>query len=309
MSPSSSPACPRTGLVDSGARSRNTNGRRSPSTTIAISGVVEPAHLPVGVQALEVVAVAVEQRADAAELDPVLRAQVHRRLAQERSTDRSAVRRRAASPARTCRSAGSRSAPTACRRGTVSNSLGIEHERSTTSTHDVSSSWRRVDGRAPSIRSSPSIGHVPCSAGRLVASLPIVVASVPAHERSNFGSVTAKSDLFGRELRVYGRTPMSDTWGFETKQIHVGGEPDPTTGARAVPIYQTTSYQFRDTDHAANLFALAEIGNIYTRIMNPTQAGAGVARQRARRRLHHGGRAPRHARRRPRARPPRRSRS
>jgi len=65
---------------------------------------------------------------------------------------------------------------------------------------------------------------------------------------------------------------MSDTWGFETRQIHVGGEPDPTTGARAVPIYQTTSYQFRDTEHAANLFALADVGNIYTRIMNPTQA-------------------------------------
>ncbi|MFZ8997641.1 MAG: bifunctional o-acetylhomoserine/o-acetylserine sulfhydrylase [Ilumatobacteraceae bacterium] len=64
---------------------------------------------------------------------------------------------------------------------------------------------------------------------------------------------------------------MSDTWGFETKQIHVGGEPDPTTGARAVPIYQTTSYEFRDTEHAANLFALGEVGNIYTRIMNPTQ--------------------------------------
>ncbi len=60
-------------------------------------------------------------------------------------------------------------------------------------------------------------------------------------------------------------------WGFETRQIHVGGEPDPTTGARAVPIYQTTSYQFRNSEHAANLFALAEIGNIYTRIMNPTQ--------------------------------------
>jgi O-acetylhomoserine (thiol)-lyase len=64
---------------------------------------------------------------------------------------------------------------------------------------------------------------------------------------------------------------MTDQWGFETKQIHVGGEPDPTTGARAVPIYQTTSYEFRDTTHAANLFALGEVGNIYTRIMNPTQ--------------------------------------
>ena len=60
-------------------------------------------------------------------------------------------------------------------------------------------------------------------------------------------------------------------WGFETRQIHVGGDPDPATGARAVPIYQTTSYQFRNSEHASNLFALAEIGNIYTRIMNPTQ--------------------------------------
>lgn len=59
--------------------------------------------------------------------------------------------------------------------------------------------------------------------------------------------------------------------GFETRQIHAGTAPDPTTGARAVPIYQTTSYVFRDTDHAANLFGLAELGNIYTRIMNPTQ--------------------------------------
>src|SRR3954452_1490289 len=64
---------------------------------------------------------------------------------------------------------------------------------------------------------------------------------------------------------------MSDAWGFETRQIHVGGDPDQSTGARAVPIYQTTSYEFRDSEHAANLFALAEIGNIYTRIMNPTQ--------------------------------------
>ncbi len=60
-------------------------------------------------------------------------------------------------------------------------------------------------------------------------------------------------------------------WGFETRQIHAGAAPDPTTGARATPIYQTTSYAFRDTDHAAALFGLAESGNIYTRIMNPTQ--------------------------------------
>ncbi|WP_100838856.1 bifunctional o-acetylhomoserine/o-acetylserine sulfhydrylase [Kitasatospora fiedleri] len=59
-------------------------------------------------------------------------------------------------------------------------------------------------------------------------------------------------------------------WSFETRQIHAGAQPDPTTGARAVPIYQTTSFAFRDTAHAADLFALAEPGNIYTRIHNPT---------------------------------------
>ena len=61
------------------------------------------------------------------------------------------------------------------------------------------------------------------------------------------------------------------TRGFETLALHAGQEtPDPTTGARAVPIYQTTSYVFQNTEHAANLFALKEFGNIYTRIMNPT---------------------------------------
>jgi O-acetylhomoserine (thiol)-lyase len=65
---------------------------------------------------------------------------------------------------------------------------------------------------------------------------------------------------------------MSDAWSFETKQIHAGQTPDETTNARALPIYQTTSYTFNDTTHAANLFALKELGNIYTRIMNPTQA-------------------------------------
>src|SRR3712207_8788848 len=58
---------------------------------------------------------------------------------------------------------------------------------------------------------------------------------------------------------------------FKTRQIHAGTSPDPATGARALPIYATTAYQFRDTQHAADLFALAELGNIYTRIMNPTQ--------------------------------------
>ena len=63
---------------------------------------------------------------------------------------------------------------------------------------------------------------------------------------------------------------MSDGWSFETRQIHAGQSADPTTGARALPIYQTTSYVFNDAEHAANLFGLKEFGNIYTRIMNPT---------------------------------------
>lgn len=59
-------------------------------------------------------------------------------------------------------------------------------------------------------------------------------------------------------------------YGFATQQLHAGYSPDPTTGSSAVPIYQTTSYQFKNTEHAANLFALKELGNIYTRLMNPT---------------------------------------
>lgn len=60
-------------------------------------------------------------------------------------------------------------------------------------------------------------------------------------------------------------------WGFETAQIHAGATPDPATNSRATPIYQTTAYVFNNSEHAAKLFGLAEFGNIYTRIMNPTQ--------------------------------------
>ena len=60
-------------------------------------------------------------------------------------------------------------------------------------------------------------------------------------------------------------------WGFETTQIHAGATPDSTTNSRAVPLYQTTAYTFNSAEHARNLFGLAEFGNIYTRIMNPTQ--------------------------------------
>src|SRR5918997_4568006 len=58
--------------------------------------------------------------------------------------------------------------------------------------------------------------------------------------------------------------------GFNTRALHTGYDPDPTTGARAVPIYQSTSYVFENSEHAAALFGLQQFGNIYTRIMNPT---------------------------------------
>src|SRR5688500_17824135 len=66
---------------------------------------------------------------------------------------------------------------------------------------------------------------------------------------------------------------MADrTFGFETLCLHAGQIPDPATGARAVPLYQTTSYVFDSADHAASLFNLATFGNVYTRLSNPTTA-------------------------------------
>jgi O-acetylhomoserine (thiol)-lyase len=65
---------------------------------------------------------------------------------------------------------------------------------------------------------------------------------------------------------------MSETPGFNTLAVHAGAAPDATTGARATPIYQTTSFVFNDVDHAASLFGLQAFGNIYTRIGNPTNA-------------------------------------
>ncbi|MDQ6700614.1 MAG: aminotransferase class I/II-fold pyridoxal phosphate-dependent enzyme, partial [Acidobacteriota bacterium] len=66
--------------------------------------------------------------------------------------------------------------------------------------------------------------------------------------------------------------PADRAFGFNTRALHAGQHPDSATGARAVPIYQTTSFVFEDTEHAAHLFALQQFGNIYTRIMNPTTA-------------------------------------
>ena len=92
---------------------------------------------------------------------------------------------------------------------------------------------------------------------------------------------------------------MSDdasTWGFETRQIHAGAVPDPSTGARAVPIYQTTSFQFPDSDVAAARFDLADLGFVYTRIGNPTQGALEARLERARGRRRQPARDPRHAR-------------
>ncbi|NOX21484.1 MAG: bifunctional O-acetylhomoserine aminocarboxypropyltransferase/cysteine synthase, partial [Actinobacteria bacterium] len=67
-------------------------------------------------------------------------------------------------------------------------------------------------------------------------------------------------------------TEDAHSYGFATRSIHAGQRPDPETGARAMPIYATTSYVFDDAQHAADLFALQTFGNIYTRIGNPTSA-------------------------------------
>src|SRR3546814_8466042 len=77
-----------------------------------------------------------------------------------------------------------------------------------------------------------------------------------------------------RGVRGQGRGAVADPkfLKFDTLALHAGQQPDPTTGSRAVPIYQTTSYVFRDTDQAAPLFTLARAGNIYSRISNPTVA-------------------------------------
>src|SRR5437588_6000342 len=66
--------------------------------------------------------------------------------------------------------------------------------------------------------------------------------------------------------------PKEKQFGFDTLTVHAGQRPDPVTGSRAVPIYQTSAYVFEDTDQAANLFALQRFGNIYSRVMNPTVA-------------------------------------
>src|SRR5258706_2197187 len=78
--------------------------------------------------------------------------------------------------------------------------------------------------------------------------------------------------LFTEEKHMSQQSQQKRKFGFETRMLHAGHIPDPVTGSRAVPIYQTTSYVFKDTDKAAQLFELKQYGNIYTRINNPTTA-------------------------------------
>src|SRR5437016_2354447 len=90
-------------------------------------------------------------------------------------------------------------------------------------------------------------------------------------QRQQIQSYNLQSAIYNRKvMEAHLMAEETKFNGFETLALHAGQQSDPTTGARAVPIYQTTSYQFNDTDHAARLFGLQEFGNIYTRIMNPT---------------------------------------
>src|SRR5664279_3612492 len=98
-------------------------------------------------------------------------------------------------------------------------------------------------------------------------------ARCPADRMTRFAVAGPSRLPVGIRRRPYSQEPrMSSNWSFETRQIHAGQVPDPTTKARALPIYQTTSYAFDSSEHGRKLFALEELGNIYTRIMNPTQA-------------------------------------
>src|SRR5258708_32152594 len=113
------------------------------------------------------------------------------------------------------------------------------------------------------------------------------------HVLSHISSIRVTSPLHRRRHRARlpprsaarKQMPAPKPPAFETLSLHAGQHPDPVTGARAVPLYQTTSYVFHDTDHAAALFNLERAGHIYTRISNPTTA----VRQQRRARLQGGG--------------------
>ncbi len=136
---------------------------------------------------------------------------------------------------------------------------GIQHARST---------GQGYDRRARQLPRRPTF-HV----GGWCRGAPSAIAAAMADARRSADDappVRANEPATGT---IRGSTTMTDrTPGFATLAIHAGAQPDPTTGARATPIYQTTSFVFDDVDHAASLFGLQAFGNIYTRIGNPTSA-------------------------------------
>src|SRR6478752_3144399 len=114
----------------------------------------------------------------------------------------------------------------------------------------------RLAGRQPSLRGGvPRVKTGPSGNRRKASAAP---EPVRPHEARAACAQSHRS------------APMSNAWSFETRQIHAGQEPDSATGARSLPIYQTTSFVFPSAESAANRFALAELAPIYTRIMNPT---------------------------------------
>ena len=129
--------------------------------------------------------------------------------------------------------------------------------------------------RLPELRHPPEVGSADIAGmgtRKPVVCIRTVSRSGPARHfvLCNRPRLTKDSNRFHK---THWRGKMSQhTPGFNTLAIHAGAKPDPATGARATPIYQTTSYVFDDADHAASLFGLKAFGNIYTRIMNPTQA-------------------------------------
>src|SRR5208337_3640793 len=124
----------------------------------------------------------------------------------------------------------------------------------------------RRGGAPPCRPAGEPLGSIPPTAYRLRCKQQQLVVLIRKRPRTS----TEGSGKRRRDQQEKGRNQMS--YKPETLALHAGWRADPATGAVAVPIYQTTSYQFQSAEHAANLFALKELGNIYTRIMNPTNA-------------------------------------
>src|SRR5579875_298487 len=163
----------------------------------------------------------------------------------------------------------------AARRSTASASV----RSATTKSHPVSaaSAASRSSRRATATTSQPCSRNRRTVAAPMPVLPPVTTAREVMHPSKRGPAEPRVTACVGPRYRAPARVPtvaaMSEhSWHYETEQIHAGAAPDPVTNARATPIYKTTSYVFNSADHARNLFALAEFGNIYNRIQNPTQA-------------------------------------